>query len=82
MTRTEIVGNSILMLLAGYDTTANTIISLAYSIAADKDVQEKLYKEILDTEKKYVSKKTILCYKCDCITFSICLRRVVSLMKR
>lgn len=41
------------MLLAGYDTTANTIIFLAYSIAAEKDVQEKVYEEIVETKKKY-----------------------------
>ena len=45
-----------IMLIGGYETTANTMIFLAYCIAEDKEVQEKLYKELLETKKKYVSR--------------------------
>ena len=45
------------MLIAGYETTANTIAVLAYCVAVDSTVQEKLYVEILETKEKYVSNK-------------------------
>ena len=45
-----------LMMMAGYETTANTIILLAYCTATEPEVQEKLYQEILETKEKYVSK--------------------------
>ena len=45
-----------LMMMAGYETTANTIILLAYCAATEPEVQEKLYQEILETKEKYVSK--------------------------
>jgi len=54
LTRTEIVGNSMLMILAGYETTGNSLVFLAYNLAAYPDVQEKLRQEIDDTFEKYV----------------------------
>lgn len=46
LTKTEIVGNSMIMMLAGYETTANSMIFFAFNLATYKDVQEKLYREI------------------------------------
>ena len=54
------------MLLAGYETTANTLVTLVYSIAVEKDVQEKLYQELVKTETKFVSKQVHLVqYHCS-----------------
>ena len=55
ITRTEIVGNAMIMMMAGYETTANTIILLAYCVATEPEVQEKLYKEIVEANEKFVS---------------------------
>ena len=44
-----------IMLIAGYETTANTIAVLAYCAAIESSVQEKLYAEILETKEKFVS---------------------------
>lgn len=42
----EIVGNSILFLLVGYDTTSNALAFTAYNLATHSDCQEKLIEEI------------------------------------
>ena len=43
------------MLMAGYETTANTLVFLTQSVAHEPEVQEKLYKEIVEANKKFVS---------------------------
>jgi len=43
-----------LMLLAGYETTGNSMIFLAYNLAAYPEVQEKLRQEIDETVEKDV----------------------------
>ena len=58
-----------IMLIAGYETTANTITLLAYCAATEPEVQEKLYKEILETKEKYVSKFLVFSnYRCNTAT--------------
>ena len=52
LTKTEIVGNSMIMMLAGYETTSNAMIFLAFSLATHQDIQEKLYLEIKSTIEK------------------------------
>ena len=49
LTEDEILANSILFLLAGYDTTASTLTWLAYCLATNMEVQEKLIAEIDQT---------------------------------
>ena len=44
-----------LMMLAGYETTGNSMIFLAYNLAANPDKQEKLRQEIDETVEKFVS---------------------------
>ena len=44
-----------IMLMAGYETTATTMSILAYCIAMEPEVQEKLYQEIVETIEKSVS---------------------------
>ncbi|XP_054712574.1 cytochrome P450 3A19-like [Uloborus diversus] len=45
----ELVAQSILFLLAGYDTTASTLSFASYLLAINPDVQDKLFSEISDT---------------------------------
>uniref|UniRef100_A0A8W8NXU4 Uncharacterized protein n=1 Tax=Magallana gigas TaxID=29159 RepID=A0A8W8NXU4_MAGGI len=46
LTMDEIVGNSILFLLVGYDTTSNALAFTAYNLATHPECQEKLIEEI------------------------------------
>lgn len=46
LVRNEIIGNAILMLIAGNDTTESTIIFLLYNLATHPEIQEKLIKEV------------------------------------
>ena len=55
LTRTEIIGNAMLMLLAGYETTGNSMVFLAYNLATHQHVQDKLREEIMNAIEKYVS---------------------------
>ncbi len=42
----QVVGHAIEMLLAGYETTANTLAYTSYLLALNPDIQEKLQSEI------------------------------------
>lgn len=42
----EIVANSVLFFLAGYETTGSTLSFCLYELATNPDIQEKLYQEI------------------------------------
>ncbi|KAJ8303858.1 hypothetical protein KUTeg_017441 [Tegillarca granosa] len=46
LTRTEIHGNTIVFMVAGYETTKITLTFAAYTLATNPDVQEKLIQEI------------------------------------
>lgn len=46
LTNEEVVGHARLMLLAGYETTANTLTYTSYLLALHPDIQEKLQSEI------------------------------------
>lgn len=43
----EVVAQSILFLIAGYETTSATLSFLAHSLALNTDIQEKLYNEVI-----------------------------------
>jgi len=60
VSREEIIGNSMLMLLAGYETTSGAMQFLVYNLAVYQECQEKLRKEIKDTVKKHVSRDFML----------------------
>jgi len=57
ISRVELVGNSILMLMAGYETTSSALLFLAYNLAVYKDCQEKLRREVKETIEQYVRQK-------------------------
>jgi len=69
ISREEIIGNSMLMLLAGYETTSGAMQFLAYNLAVYKECQEKLREEIKDIVKQHVSRDFMLkfevCGKCN-----------------
>ena len=46
LTARDIVGSSVTFLLAGYETTANTLSYTSYLLAINPDIQEKLQSEI------------------------------------
>ncbi|KAK3090429.1 hypothetical protein FSP39_011786 [Pinctada imbricata] len=46
LTIDEVVANSFIFFLAGYDTTANTLSFLAYNLAMNPDCQEKCIEEV------------------------------------
>lgn len=54
LTQNEIVGNSIIFILAGYETTANSLLFLAYNLATHKEAQDKLREEIEQAVEKHV----------------------------
>ena len=46
LTTRDIVGSSVSFLLAGYETTANTLSFTSYLLAINPDIQERLQSEI------------------------------------
>ncbi|XP_046554341.1 cytochrome P450 3A5-like isoform X2 [Haliotis rubra] len=46
MTNDEILGQALLFFIAGYETTANTLHFVAYSLAMNPDVQQRLTEEV------------------------------------
>lgn len=46
LTNKEILSQSVLFLLAGYETTATTLEFITYNLAMNPDVQEKLIHEV------------------------------------
>ena len=46
LTDEQVVGEAIGILLAGYETTANTLAYTSYLLALNPDIQEKLQSEI------------------------------------
>ena len=48
LTTGQITGQSIVFLLAGFETTSNTLSSLTYHLAKNPDVQETLVEEVDD----------------------------------
>lgn len=48
----DIIGNAILMFIAGAETVSITVCFCLYQLALNKDVQDKLRKEIITTKEK------------------------------
>ncbi|KAK3102135.1 hypothetical protein FSP39_009074 [Pinctada imbricata] len=48
MTFKEILANALIFFFAGYETTAATLSFLSYELAHNQDIQDKLYKEIME----------------------------------
>ncbi|XP_078491463.1 cytochrome P450 3A25-like [Ciona intestinalis] len=46
LTKMEITGNALIMMFAGYETTSNAMVFLAYNLAVYKDAQHKCREEI------------------------------------
>ena len=56
LTFNEILCTSVLFLSAGFEATASSLVYVAYNLAMNQDVQEKLCKEIDDILEKHVRK--------------------------
>jgi len=56
ISQNELIGNMLLMLLAGYETTSNALTYTLYLLAQHQDVQEKVYQELQqsDTHLNYL----------------------------
>ncbi|CAG2109455.1 unnamed protein product, partial [Medioppia subpectinata] len=50
LTQEEIVGNSIMFFMAGYDTTSSALTHVLYYLSQHPDCQQRLYEELRDCE--------------------------------
>jgi len=55
----EIVAQSIIFLLAGYETSSNTLSFILYHLALNSDVQDKLRTEIKETVESNAKRKSL-----------------------
>ena len=55
----EIVAQSIIFLLAGYETSSNTLSFILYHLALNSDVQDKLRTEIKETVESNTKRKSL-----------------------
>lgn len=51
MTESEMIGQCLFFFLAGFDTVSTSMTFLAYELALNSDIQEKLYEEIVATNQ-------------------------------
>ena len=49
---------SVIFLLAGFDTTANTLTSSCFVLARQPEIQEKIYDLVMEKIDQYVSEAT------------------------
>ena len=49
LTETELLAQSVVVLLAGYETTATSLSFCTYELALNQDCQQKLYEEVMST---------------------------------
>ena len=69
----QVVGHAIEMLLAGYETTSNTLAYTSYLLALHPDIQEKLQSEIDSYfSEKPVSQYYHLIISYHCVYIQLC----------
>lgn len=56
LTNDEIISQSLLFFVAGYDTTAGTLEFISYNLATNQDAQNHLISELDRVLEKYVRK--------------------------
>lgn len=59
LTNDEIISQSLLFFVAGYDTTAGTLEFISYNLATNQDAQNNLISELDRVLEKYVRKKSL-----------------------
>lgn len=57
MTEDEIIGQAFIFLLAGYETSSNTLAFICYLLAVHSDCQKKLQRELDNFFCRHVSEK-------------------------
>ena len=62
MTEDEIVGQAFIFLLAGYETSSNTLAFVCYLLAIHPDCQRRLQREVDDFYTRHVSVSLGLCW--------------------
>jgi len=87
MTKKEVTGNALIMISAGYETTAQSLTFLAYNLANNQHVQDKLREEILEAVDRHDGKITYetindIPYLMQCINESLRYLPVVPLNSR
>lgn len=87
LTQKEIVGNSFLMLFAGYDTTQQSLTYLFYNLARHPEVQDRLRSEIEEAMQRNDNKITYqtindVKYMTQCINESLRVYPVVPMNTR
>lgn len=59
MTEDEIIGQAFIFLLAGYETSSNTLAFICYLLAVHPDCQKKLQRELDSFFCRHVSEKNV-----------------------
>jgi len=65
LTFNEILCTAVLFLMAGYETTANTLCFIAYCLATNPDLQEKVCNEVDQILDKHVCEFIIKMFSID-----------------
>ena len=60
LTYADVCGNTLLLFLAGFDTTATTLSYALYFLATNPEVQEKVYQEITTVLEEKVMNYAIM----------------------
>lgn len=58
LTEAQVIAQSVLFLIAGFETSSTLLTFMCYELAINQEIQEKLREEILTVLKKYDGKCT------------------------
>lgn len=64
----EVVAQCLIILIAGYDTTAHTLSYALYLLATNQDIQEKAYQDVIS--HVFTDDDDVWCRRCCCLCFA------------